>query len=153
MIHAMDYPALIAFFDEYNAHYRSFLKFEYSKMNMINKDEIEKLSASLSTEQAFIMKSNTLENARIKLLGGERSKTFPQIIEEAPQEYKTPLEERYKTLSEMVFKIKEINDTANIIVSERLKKIRSVTGELDTYNMKGDVKKETASGSTMSANA
>ncbi len=149
----MDYPALIAFFDEYNAHFRSFLKFEYSKMNMINKDEIEKLSASLSTEQAFIMKSNTLEAARIKLLGTEKGKTFPQIIEEAPSEYKAPLEERYKALSEMVFKIKELNDTADIIVSERLKKIRSVTGELDTYNMKGNVKKESATGSTMSANA
>lgn len=149
----MDYPALIAFFDEYNAHFRSFLKFEYSKMNMINKDEIEKLSASLSTEQAFIMKSNTLENVRIRLLEGEQSKTFSQIIEEAPAEYKASLEERYKALSEMVFKIKELNDTANIIVSERLKKIRSVTGELDTYNMKGSVKKETSSVSTMSANA
>lgn len=148
----MDYPALIAFFDEYNAHYRSFLKFEYSKMDMINKDEIEKLSASLSTEQAFIMKGNTLENARIKLLGNER-KTFAEIIEGAPTEYKAALEERYKTLSEMVYKIKELNDTANIIVTERLKKIRAKTGELDTYNGKGSVRKESAVGSTMFTNA
>lgn len=147
----MDYPALISFFDEYNAHFRSFLKFEYSKMDMINKDEIEKLSASLSAEQALIMKSNQLEAARIKLTGS--SGTFAQIIENAPAEYKGALEERYKALSEMIFKIKEINDTANIIVTERLKKIRTSTGELDTYNGKGNVKKESASGSTMLTNA
>ncbi len=147
----MDYPQIIAFFDEYNAHYRSFLKFEYSKMNMINKDEIEKLSQSLSTEQALIMKSNTLESRRVKLLGS--SKTFADIIAEAPDEYKAPLEERYRALSEMVYKIKEINDTANIIVTERLKKIRSRTGELDTYDGRGGLHKESAVSSSMNTNA
>ena len=133
----MDYKALIAFFDEYNAHYRSFLKFEYSKMDMLNKNEIEKLSASLSAEQAFIMKSNALEKQRLALLGDNSSKTFEQIVSEAPEEYK----------------IKEINDTANIIVSERLKKIRSTVGELDTYNGKGAVRKESAAGSKIFTNA
>lgn len=146
----MDYPALISFFDEYNAHFRSFLKFEYSKIDMINKDEIEKLSASLSAEQALIMKSNQLEASRIKLMGNS---TFAEVIEKAPDEYKGALEEKYKKLSEMVFKIKEINDTANIIITERLKKIRSATGELDTYNGKGNVRKDDNVGSTMFTNA
>jgi len=34
-----------------------------------------------------------------------------------------------------------------------LKKIRSVTGELDTYNINGSVRKESASASTMFKNA
>ncbi len=149
----MDYNALIAFFDEYNAHYKSFLKFEYSKLDMINKDEIEKLSASLSSEQAFIMKTNSLEKQRLALLGADNSKTFEQIVNDAPDEYKARLDEQRRTLSELIYKIKEINDTANIIVSERLKKIRSVTGELDTYNINGSVRKESASASTMFKNA
>lgn len=149
----MDYNALIAFFDEYNAHYKSFLKFEYSKLDMINKDEIEKLSASLSSEQAFIMKTNSLEKQRLALLGADNSKTFEQIVNDAPDEYKVRLDEQRRTLSELIYKIKEINDTANIIVSDRLKKIRSVTGELDTYNINGSVRKESASASTMFKNA
>lgn len=149
----MDYNALIAFFDEYNAHFRSFLKFEYSKMDMLNKGNIEELSASLSTEQAFIMKSNSLEKQRLALLGDNSSKTFEQIVSEAPEEYKSRLDEQRTSLSEMVYKIKEINDTANIIVSERLKKIRSTVGELDTYNDRGAVKKESAAGSTILTNA
>lgn len=149
----MDYNALIAFFDEYNAHYKSFLKFEYSKMDMLNKGEIEELSASLPAEQAFIMKSNSLEKQRLALLGENNTKTFEQIISEAPEEYKARLDEQRVSLSEMVYKIKEINDTANIIVSERLKKIRSTVGELDTYNGKGTVKKESAAGSTIFTNA
>ena len=149
----MDYNALIAFFDEYNAHFRSFLKFEYSKMDMLNKGNIEELSASLSTEQAFIMKSNSLEKQRLALLGENSTKTFEQIVSEAPEEYKARLDGQRVSLSEMIYKIKEINDTANIIVSERLKKIRSTVGELDTYNGRGTVKKESAAGSTILTNA
>ena len=149
----MDYNALVAFFDEYNAHFRSFLKFEYSKMDMLNKGEIEELSASLSTEQAFIMKSNSLEKQRFALLGENRDKTFEQIVSEAPEEYKSRLDEQRISLSEMIYKIKELNDTANIIVSERLKKIRSTVGELDTYNGRGTVKKESSTGSTILTNA
>lgn len=149
----MDYNALIAFFDEYNAHFRSFLKFEYSKMDMLNKGDIEELSASLSTEQAFIMKSNSLEKQRLALLGDNNTKTFEQIVSEAPAEFKSRLDEQRISLSEMIYKIKELNDTANIIVSERLKKIRSTVGELDTYNGRGAVKKESAAGSTILTNA
>lgn len=148
----MDYKKLISFFNDYNAHFHSLLKFEYSKLDMINKDEIEKLSMSLSTEQAFIMKSNTLEAARIKLIGGEQ-KTFADIIKEAPEEYKPTLQKQYDDLSQTVMKIKELNDIANDIVTGRLQKIRGKTGELDTYNGKGKVTKESAFDSTMLKNA
>ncbi|MGN0641599.1 MAG: flagellar export chaperone FlgN [Huintestinicola sp.] len=146
----MNYPELLKFFEEYNAHYRSFLKFEYAKMDMINKDDIEKLTDSLSAEQALIMKTNTLETRRLKLFGADAGKTFPQIIEEAPEEYKEPLNEKYTELSQLVSKIKEINDTANIIVTERLKRIRSRVGELDTYNGHGNVRKDGVTGSALS---
>lgn len=147
----MNYPELIAFFDECNAHYRSFLKFEYSKMNMIHKGEIEKLSASLNTEQAFIMKSNTLESKREKLTGS--GKTFADIINEAPEEYKEQLSERCEILSDAVYKIKELNDAANVIITERLKKIRMRTGENDTYNGKGDIIKDSGTGKSLTINA
>ncbi|MGN0666997.1 MAG: flagellar export chaperone FlgN [Huintestinicola sp.] len=148
----MDYSGLLEFFKEYNGHYRSFLKFEYSKLDMINKDDIEKLTNSLSTEQALIMKTNALETKRLKLFGSDAGKTFRQIIDEAPEQYKAPLEEKYNELSDMVSKIKEINDTANIIVTERLKKIRTRVGELDTYDGRGGVRKESVTSSALSRN-
>lgn len=99
------------------------------------------------------MKSNSLEKQRLALLGENSTKTFEQIVSEAPEEYKARLDGQRVSLSEMIYKIKEINDTANIIVSERLKKIRSTVGELDTYNGRGAVKKESAAGSTILTNA
>ena len=78
---------IIAFFDDYIKHYRAFLQFEYLKMDMINHNQIEKLSDSLSTEQALIMKTNSLENKRTKLLEGFEGKSFAEIAENAPEPY------------------------------------------------------------------
>ncbi len=147
-----DYNKIIAFFDEYIAHYREFLQFEYSKLDMINRDDIEKLSSSLSNEQALIMKTNSLESKRIKLLEGTNGKSFAEIAENAPGEFGRRLSEQHEELSALIFKIKEINDTANIIVSERLKKIQRKTAELDVYDGKGTVKHEHASKAAISKN-
>ena len=76
-----DYNKIIAFFDEYIAHYREFLQFEYLKMDMLNHNQIEQLSASLSKEQAFIMKTNSYETKRLKLLEGVKGSTFAEIAE------------------------------------------------------------------------
>lgn len=147
-----DYKKIIAFFDEYIAHYREFLRFEYQKLDMINKDEIEKLSDSLSTEQALIMKTNSLEGKREKLIADAEGKTFAEIAEKAPGEFSARLSEQHQELSALLFKIKEINDTANIIVSERLKKIQRKTAELDVYDGKGSVRREHAAKSAIFKN-
>lgn len=147
-----DYNKIIVFFDEYIAHYKDFLRFEYKKLDMINKDEIEKLSDSLSTEQALIMKTNSLEGKREKLLSDAKGKTFAELAENAPEEFRDRLKEQHEELSGLIFKIKELNDTANIIVSERLKKIQRRTAELDVYDGKGAVRREHASKAAISRN-
>lgn len=147
-----DYKKLIVFFDEYIVHYREFLSFEYQKADMLNKNQIEKLSDSLSIEQALIMKTNSLEGKRERLLADTDGKTFAELIENAPEEFREKLSAQHEELSALIFKIKEINDTANIIVSERLKKIQRRTAELDVYDGKGSVRREHASRSAISKN-
>lgn len=148
----LNYKEIISFFDEYIAHYREFLKFEYSKADMINKGEIEKLSNALSTEQALIMKTNSYESKRMKLLKETNGATFSEITEAAPEEFRGKLEEQHKELSALVFKIKEINDAAGLIISERLRKIRSRTSELDVYDGRGELKREIPAAAAISKN-
>lgn len=138
-----DYKKIIAFFDEYIAHYKSFLKFEYAKADMINKGAIAQLSDSLTTEQALIMKTNTLEARRLKLVEG-CGDSFGELIDGAPPEHKERLKSQHKELSEIIYKIKELNDNAGIIVAERLKRIQKRTAELDVYDGKGALKREHA---------
>lgn len=138
-----DYKKIIAFFDEYIAHYKSFLKFEYAKADMINKGAVAQLSDSLTVEQALIMKTNTFEARRLKLVEG-CGNTFDELIDGAPAEHKERLRSQHKELSDMIYKIKELNDNAGVIVSERLKKIQQRTAELDVYDGKGALKREHA---------
>ncbi|MCH5349398.1 MAG: flagellar export chaperone FlgN, partial [Oscillospiraceae bacterium] len=98
-----DYKKIIAFFDEYIDHYREFLDFEYSKLDMLNKNQIEKLSNSLSVEQALIMKTNSLEAKRIKLVEGS-GKTFAELTEGAPEEFRERLSKQHDELSSLVYK-------------------------------------------------
>lgn len=145
MVSLTDYFKLVRFFNEYTAHYKEMLDFEYKKLDMINNDRIEELSGSLPTEQALIMKANSLESKRLKLLEDDKDLTFREIIEKAPISCKKRLEEQYSELSSYVLKIKELNDLANVIISGRLKRVERRTAELDTYNGKGSVKTEHAS--------
>lgn len=147
-----DYNKITAFFDEYIEHYKAFLKFEYAKASMISHGDIEQLSNSLPTEQALIMKTNVLENKRVKLVEGAPGKTFAELAENAPDEYRERLKAQHSELSELLYKIKEINDAANVIVSERLKKIQRRTAELDVYDGKGSVKREHTSKAAISKN-
>ncbi len=147
-----DYKKIITFFDDYIAHYKEFLQFEYGKLDLLNNNRIEELSSALSSEQALIMKTNVFETKREKLLEGVKGETFAEIAENAPEEFREKLSAQHEELSAIVFRIKEINDTANIIVSERLKKIQRRTAELDVYNEKGVVKHGRISASAISRN-
>lgn len=138
----LDYLKFLQFSEECNAHYRALLDFEYKKMKMIHEDDIDSLSKALAEEQALVMKSNSLEAKRAAILGEENvSKTFKDIVDEAPILYKRRLDLKYKELTELVYKIKELNDTASIIINERLKKLQNKRnkGDLDTYNVNGSV--------------
>lgn len=98
------------------------------------------------------MKTNSFEAKRTKLLADVKGETFAEITENAPEEFRERLDSQHRELSAIVFKIKEINDTANILVSERLKKIQRKTAELDVYNGKGILKREHASSAAISKN-
>ncbi|MDE6594781.1 MAG: flagellar protein FlgN [Oscillospiraceae bacterium] len=138
-----DYKEIIAFFDEYITHYKGFLKFEYAKADMINKGAVEQLSDALNTEQALIMKTNSMEARRMKLVEG-CGNTFNELIDGAPAEHQDKLKSQHEELSEIIYKIKELNDNAGAIVSARLKKIQKRTAELDVYDGKGTLKREHA---------
>lgn len=148
----MDYFLLVRFLSEYIEEYNELLSFEYKKLDLINNNQIEELSGILSTEQALIMKINSMENKRIKILGDSSNLNFREIIESAPISCKKRLQNQYDELSTAVNKIKELNDMANIIISGRLKRVERKTVELDTYNETGNVKTSYATKMAISKN-
>ncbi len=135
----LDYDLFLIFSQECNAHYRQLYGFELKKLKLIKEDDIKTLSASLPEEQALVMKSNSLETKRAKLLGEENShKTFKDLIDEAPDVYKKKLNSLYEELSWLIGRIKDINDISSVIVNKRLA-VMGKEHELDTYDGKGGV--------------
>ena len=148
----IDYQKLLTFLEEYTLHYREVLTFETFKLELIVSDDIEGLNNSLSKEQALIMKTNSLENKRLELIGRENEKkTLKEIIADAPFEFQPRLQSKYEDLSKIIFQIKKINDNAQEIVSTRLSVLENIKNGTpsNTYTKKGGKKNFSESTSTL----
>ncbi len=139
-----DYNIIIKYFEEYINHYKELLEFQNTKLSYISKNSIEELNNSLSKEQALIMKGNSLEAKRKKMLEnqGVNSEGFKKLIEDAPAQYSGKLASIYEELSKYIFEVKRINDEAMVLVKQKLTAIDKKTSRSDgnIYNDKGDKK-------------
>lgn len=146
-----DFKKFQSFMNEYNSHYRELLSFETKKLRLIADDDIDELRKSLNTEQAMIMKTNSLEKKRIELLsGGDEKKTMRELIEEAPNDIKGSLTNSYNELSKLIFQIRKINVNAQEIVSQRLNILEEIkNGTINTYTKSGVKKHQSDVSSTL----
>lgn len=96
--------------------------FLMKKHTKILQDDLEWLTASLNDEQAYVMKSQSLENKRLELFKGLgiADKKLDDLIEEAPDDYKARLRLLGTQLTQLVDGIKEMNEQTNDIVKRKL---------------------------------
>lgn len=102
--------------------YRDLTVFLMKKHTKILQDDLEWLTKSLNDEQAYVMKSQALENKRLMLFSGLgiSDKKLTELIEEAPEGYASKLRLLSQQLIELVDNIKEINEQTNDIVKRKL---------------------------------
>ncbi len=102
--------------------YRELSVFLMKKHTKILQDDLEWLTASLNDEQAYVMKSQSLENKRLELFKGLgiADKKLDDLIEEAPDDYKARLRLLGTQLTQLVDGIKEMNEQTNDIVKRKL---------------------------------
>lgn len=102
--------------------YRELSVFLMKKHTKILQDDLEWLTNSLNDEQAYVMKSQSLENKRLELFHGLgiADKKLNDLIEEAPQEYQAKLRLLGTQLTQLVDGIKEMNEQTNDIVKRKL---------------------------------
>lgn len=102
--------------------YRELSVFLMKKHTKILQDDLEWLTASLNDEQAYVMKSQSLENKRLELFKGLgiADKKLNDLIEEAPDDYKARLRLLGTQLTQLVDSIKEMNEQTNDIVKRKL---------------------------------
>lgn len=102
--------------------YRELTIFLMKKHTKILADDINWLTDSLNDEQAYIMKSRSLEEKRLALFRGLgiEGKRLDELSGEAPDEYRPKIGMLTEQLSELVGNIKELNEQTTEIVKRKL---------------------------------
>lgn len=102
--------------------YRDLTIFLMKKHTKILADDIDWLTESLNDEQAYIMKSRSLEEKRLAIFRGLgiEGKKLSELMGEAPEEYKPKIGMLTSQLTELVENIKELNTQTTEIVKRKL---------------------------------
>lgn len=102
--------------------YRELHVFLMKKHTKILDDDLEWLTKSLNDEQAYVMKSQSLEAKRQALFQGLgiAGRKLLDMIDEVPQEYRAKMTQLSKQLGDLVDNIREINEQTNEIVKRKL---------------------------------
>ena len=102
--------------------YRELTVFLMKKHTKILADDLEWLTDSLNDEQAYLMKSRSLEDKRLELFKGLGIGyiKLSELIEEAPEEYRPKMNMLYRQLEELVDNITELNSQTTEVVKRKL---------------------------------
>ncbi len=102
--------------------YRELHMFLMKKHTKILDDDLEWLTKSLNTEQAYVMKSQSLETKRQALYKGLgiADRKLSEMIDEVPQEYQAKMKLLSRQLGDLVDNIREINEQTSEIVRRKL---------------------------------
>lgn len=102
--------------------YRELTVFLMKKHTKILADDLEWLTDSLNDEQAFLMKSRSLEDKRLALfkgLGIDGIK-LKDLAEQAPEDYRPKMNMLSRQLTELIDNITELNAQTTEIVKRKL---------------------------------
>lgn len=124
--------------------YRELNVFLMKKHTKILQDDLEWLTNSLNDEQAFLMKSRSLEEKRLALFKGLglEDKKLSELAESAPEDFRPKMKMLSDQLADIVASITELNEETTQIVKRKLdseKEIVDRTGIVnkpETYNSK-----------------
>ncbi len=102
--------------------YRDLTVFLMKKHTKILADDLDWLTDSLNDEQAFMMKSRSLEDKRLALFKGLgiENRKLAELADEAPEEYRPKMRMLTEQLTEIVGKITELNRETTEIVKRKL---------------------------------
>lgn len=102
--------------------YRDLTIFLMKKRTKILADDLEWLTNSLNDEQAFLMKSRSLEDKRLALFKGLgiADKKLSELTDEVPEEYRPKIKMLTEQLTETIEQITELNKETSEIVKRKL---------------------------------
>lgn len=136
---------VINYMRDYGEFYREMVIFLLKKHTKIMSDDLTWLTKSLNEEQAFVMRSQSLETKRLDLFKqlGIDGYTMNMLIENSPEDYKAKMRVVCREFCDMIDEIKRINSETTEIVEKKLEnqqelvKKAGIINKAQTYSMKG----------------
>lgn len=116
--------------------YRELTMFLMKKHTKVLEDDLDWLTASLNDEQAYVMKSKSLEEKRLALFKGLglEGKKLQELIDEAPESYKAKMRLLSTQLTELVDNITDLNAKTNEIVKRKLDNQRELVKQAGIFD-------------------
>lgn len=102
--------------------YRELTVFLMKKHTKILADDLEWLTDSLNDEQAFLMKSRSLEEKRLALFSGLgiENKKLSELADDAPDEFKPKIRMLSGQLSDIINRVTSLNAETTEAVKRKL---------------------------------
>lgn len=102
--------------------YRELIVFLMKKHTKILADDLEWLTDSLNDEQAFLMKSRSLEEKRLALFSGLgiEDKKLSELADDAPDEFKPKIRMLSGQLSDIINRVTSLNAETTEAVKRKL---------------------------------
>ncbi len=116
--------------------YRELNVFLMKKHSKIMQDDLEWLTDSLNDEQAFLMRSRSLEDKRLALFNGLgiADKRLSELADEAPEDFRAKLNMLSKQLTELVTSITELNAKTTEMVKRKLDSEKEIVDQTGIVN-------------------
>lgn len=116
--------------------YRELNVFLMKKHSKIMQDDLEWLTDSLNDEQAFLMRSRSLEDKRLALFNGLgiAEKRLSELADEAPEDFRAKLNMLAKQLTELVTSITELNAKTTEMVKRKLDSEKEIVDQTGIVN-------------------
>lgn len=120
--------------------YKQFLELEYTKYDIVIKNDIEKLDDIVSKEQVVFLKMRGLEQKREKLIisMGMNGKTFKEIIDYLDKDEN--LLSEYEKLKSIISEVRKISSLCKTLIEVRLHRLDKAMSQLgeseNTYTNK-----------------
>lgn len=126
--------------------YRELTVFLMKKHTKVLEDDIDWLSDSLNDEQAYLMRSRSLEDKRLAIFAelGISGKKLSELIEEAPESYRPKMKMLGAQLTELIDKIGELNTETNELVKRKLDNQKDLVRQAGILNKPSTYNKNAA---------
>lgn len=116
--------------------YRELNVFLMKKHSKIMQDDLEWLTDSLNDEQAFLMRSRSLEDKRLALFKGLNiaDKRLSELADEAPEDFRPKVTMLSRQLTELVTSITELNAKTTEMVKRKLDSEKEIVDQTGIVN-------------------